>query len=131
MVPNSQRKSGTPVAFNPKGDGVFRPVCVDHSGMPVEIAFLPDGGVVERRTIPEAYIENLKKHTAAERDVTPRGSMAGNTQKHRLKIMEMPATLAASLARRFGPYKSNKKDWIRWLNNDGQCFMTSQYRLGR
>jgi hypothetical protein len=130
MVPNSQRKSGTPVAFNPKGDGVFRPVCVDHSGMPVEIAFLPDGGVVERRTIPEAYIEGLKTHTKAERDDTPRGSLLGNTQKHRLKIMEMPKPLYFMLRRRFGDFKTNKKDWIKWLQNDGQCFLTSQYRLG-
>jgi hypothetical protein len=131
VVPASQRKSGKPAPpFNPKGDGVFRPVCVDHAGMPVEIAFLPDGGMVERRTVPEAYVEGLKDHAAAERDDNRRGSLLGNTQRHRLKVMEMPAPLYASLARRFGPFKKNKKDWIKWLNNEGQAFLTSQYRLG-
>jgi hypothetical protein len=118
------------IPFNPRGDGNFRKVAVDQFGMPVEIAFLPDGGIAERRVIPESVIEGLKKETAADRDSQPRGSMLGNTQKHRLKVMELPLPLAASLKRRFGPFSRNRKDWMKWLNNEGSVFLSSQYRIG-
>ena len=115
--------------FDTRGDGNFRKVAVDQFGMPVEIAFLPDGAVVERRVMPESVIEGIKRENAANRDEQPRGSMLGNTQRHRLKVMELPLPLAASLKRRFGPFNKNRKDWMKWLNNEGSVFLSSQYRI--
>jgi hypothetical protein len=52
--------------------------------MPVEVAFIPDGRIVERRTMAEAWLEQLKRKAAAQRDVQRPGSLMG-TQRHRLK----------------------------------------------
>jgi hypothetical protein len=119
------------MGFSTVGDGTFRPVAIDPFGMPVEIAFLPDGTIAERRTIPESFIEGMKKQAAAEREAQPRGSMRGNTQRHSLKVFDLPKPLAAMLQRRFGPFRKAKKEWLRWIENEGQCFLTSQYRLSR
>src|SRR3954462_8964774 len=44
------------VPFKTSGDGRFRTIAHDQAGMPVELAFMPDGSIVERRTMAEAWL---------------------------------------------------------------------------
>ncbi|MFA6134725.1 MAG: hypothetical protein WC869_11985 [Phycisphaerae bacterium] len=47
------------------------------------------------------------------------------TERHRVKIAEIPDTLFFELRRRFGSPKNNPADWKRWLNDpDNRYFRT-------
>jgi hypothetical protein len=116
------------IPFKTSGDGRFVTIAHDQAGMPVEVAFLPDGRVVERRTMAEAWLEQLKRKAAAQRDVQRPGSLLG-TQRHRLKTFEIPAPLAQSLTRRFGPYRKNGREWHKWLAAHAPHLLTSGYNL--
>lgn len=57
-------------------------------------------------------------------------SLIGHTQKHRMKIAELPATLYHELRARFGPPSLNSRDWARWFNDpDNRKFKTWGGRL--
>jgi hypothetical protein len=116
------------VPFSTRGDGKFSTIAHDQHGAPVEIAFMPDGRVVERRTMAEAWLDKLKRKAAVHRDVQRPGSLIG-TQRHRLKTFEIPAPLAASLTRRFGPYRKAGREWHKWLATHAPHLLTSGYSL--
>ncbi len=47
------------------------------------------------------------------------------TQRHRVKVAEIPDTLYFELRQRFGSPKHNPADWKRWLNDpDNRLFRT-------
>jgi len=103
------------IPFSTKGDGRFATVAHDANGAPVDVAFMPDGRVVERRVMPEAVLGRLKAQAAAERDVQRPGSLIGDTQRHHLKTFEMPLPLHRALTRTLGPYQKNPQAWHKWL----------------
>src|SRR3954451_3371813 len=112
------------VPFKTSGDGRFVTIAHDQAGMPVEVAFFPDGRVVERRTMAEAWLGQLKRKAAVQRDLQRPGRLMG-TQRHRLKVFEIPAPLAQSLTRRFGPYRKNGREWHQWLATHAPHLLTS------
>src|SRR4051812_1794877 len=116
------------IPFSTRGDGQFRTIANDQNGAPVEIAFMPDGRIVERRTMAEAWLDQLKRKAAVHRELQRPGSLAG-TQRHRLKTFEIPAPLAQSLTRRFGPYRKNGREWHKWLAAHAPHLLTSGYQL--
>lgn len=116
------------VPFSTKGDGRFRTVAHDQWGAPVEIAFMPDGKMVERRVLPDAYLAKLKAQAAHEREIQRPGSLGG-TQRHKLKTFQIPAALAASLTKRLGPYRKNGKAWHAWIATHAPDLLSSGYRL--
>lgn len=109
-------------------DGVFRPLVDDRStGGAVEVAWLPDGQVATRRTIPEAARESMLATTAAMRDANPRGSVLGHTQRHRVPLASIPTPEYWRLLRLYGRPSQNPKAWLRWLDDHGHL-RTSGYR---
>src|SRR3954454_10089648 len=102
------------IPFKTSGDGRFRTIAHDQAGMPVEVAFFPDGRIVERRTMAGAWLDQLKRKAAAQRALQRPGSLAG-TQRHRLKTCEIPAPLAQSRTRKFRPSRKNGREWHKWL----------------
>jgi len=116
------------IPFSTRGDGKFATIAHDQAGMPVEIAFMPDGRIVERRTMAEAWLEQLKRKAAAHRDIQRPGSLIG-TQRHRLKTFEIPMPLAQALTRKFGPYRKSGRAWHKWLAAHAPHLLTSGYNL--
>ena len=57
-------------------------------------------------------------------------SLVGNTQKHQQKIAEIPAPLFFELQKKFGDFKHNKNDWLRWLSDpETKYFRTTGGKL--
>lgn len=54
-----------------------------------------------------------------------KGSLIGNTQRHRRKVAGIPELLYYQLVAKFGHPKDNPTEWKRWLNDyDNRFFRT-------
>lgn len=57
-------------------------------------------------------------------------SLKGNTQRHQVKIAEVPETLYHHLRAKYGDPKHNPTDWKKWLNDhDNRFFRTNSLRV--
>ena len=53
------------------------------------------------------------------------GSLIGNTQNHRRKVADIPASLYHELVHKMGQPQDNPKEWRKWLNDyDNRFFRT-------
>src|SRR5262245_45255056 len=102
-------------------------------GMQVRIKFDNELGMIVEKRIPAVVMEELEKDINYQRDIWKKGSMIGNTQRHRLPVASIPLVLHNQWKEELGDPKHDPvaaKKWRQRLNSiEYRNFRTSEYNL--
>jgi hypothetical protein len=66
----------------------------------------------------EQPVSNILDAAKEEANDWRYGNLMGNTQKHKQKVGEIPATIYYDLLKKFGQPKDNPKEWLKWLEQN-------------
>jgi hypothetical protein len=100
-----------------------------NAGGKLHVMFTPDSKMIVRKVIPEKVIEAVKER--CQEDLTKKGALIGNTQRHWLKVGSLPTPLHAHLEKKLGPSKDPdaQKNWSRFWNRRGNPFRASEHSV--
>jgi hypothetical protein len=88
------------------------------NGVNVSICFQPGAGAVVVKTIPERVIQAIKDEARDQRDLHKKGTMIGNTQRHWMPLISMPAEMWEQWKQELGEPKHNMGAWKKRLNSN-------------